>query len=1230
MRTFLMISLILFATTAESAITLSGKALLQGQTDNSGIKVRFTRTQPTTAVDSTITAADGSYSVTDSAGFYTISYFKGGYFVDSITEISYYSTTTISNQTLFTRTTRINVPAQFSTIQLAIDQAVDGDTILVAPGTYKENIVWNGENIVVASQILLTNDTSYIGRTIIDGNANGSVVTISGVSSANALLVGFTITNGAYSTYSPNYGAGINCVNSSLRMKHLNITGNSIKFGNGDGGGGGMALRTSSVTVDSVVFQNNSAVGPGGGCDWCGGEAIFFENDASTIQHARIINNSIIIVGSSPTFQQTVFTSFTSGEEPIIIAEGGASHFLNCEITKCQNTYQLVTVSGASAVFENMHIHDNVNVAEVASIYISNVTFKNVSIVNNSITFCGIFFNSHPCQVICTNCTFANNAISGKYIGNSYPAAFLYEDYGNATISISNCIFSRNDSIACRAEDGASSVTAQNNLFYNNSKGNFSNCGSYLGKNVTLNSNGDSADAYGNIQANPYFVNSDAGNYHLADWSRAIGAGTATGAPATDIEGTARGNPPDIGAYENARNSPIALPNPGVPLLAIPANNSVNIPVPILITWHPSIYAFSYRLQIFTDAGLSAKVFDTSGVKDTFVNFTSALNATKYYWQVNTTNTSGTSAWSSAWNFTTPTLAAPTLVSPSNNTANDSLNPVLAWNPISSAATYRIQSSTDSTFSTTLADDSTLTVTTKTISSLSTNTKYYWRVRAKNAGGVSQWSAVWHFTTIPAVPGVPTLASPSNSATSQPLTTSLTWNAVSGASTYRVQLSTSFTFANTIVDDSTVASALRAIGPLSTSMTYYWRVNAKNAGGTSAWSDIWSFSTVPPAAGAPTLVSPTNSATNQPLNFTLLWAAVSGASSYRVQVSTSSTFAGTVVDDSTLTSALKAIGPLSNGTTYYWHVNAKSAGGISAWSETWTFTTIPPPTAAPTLVSPSNAATNQPLSLSLTWNPVVGAVTYRVQLSTSSAFTGTVVDDSMLTSPSVPVGPLSSNSTYYWRVNTSNAGGASAWSTQWSFTTIPPVPNQVSLVTPLNALTIVVDSITFIWNKTSPIVDKYCLEIFTDSLANGRLLVDSTITDTLRIQKGLQNKTSYWWQVKAHNIAGWGASSGLRKFIINIPTVAVLPGNYSCVLNGMSKTGSIIRYGLPKASNVSIKLFSIQGKLLKIICNINQQAGYHLISIDYSGISGGFYLMDFRAGNYAVKRKINNFWRFKL
>jgi hypothetical protein len=96
------------------------------------------------------------------------------------------------------------------------------------------------------------------------------------------------------------------------------------------------------------------------------------------------------------------------------------------------------------------------------------------------------------------------------------------------------------------------------------------------------------------------------------------------------------------------------------------------------------------------------------------------------------------------------TVSTPTLLSPASGSVGQQPPVQLRWNTTVSAATYRLQLSTDSLFATIVFNDSTLTDTTGSmgISVLQPLTKYYWRVNAKNVGGTSSWSSVWNFTTM--------------------------------------------------------------------------------------------------------------------------------------------------------------------------------------------------------------------------------------------------------------------------------------------------------------------------------------------------------------------------------------------------------------------------------------------------------------------------------------------------
>ncbi|MSM40744.1 MAG: hypothetical protein GJT30_14100 [Geobacter sp.] len=220
--------------------------------------------------------------------------------VSSSAYLRYYSRDTVLNQehlkteryTILTALpVTINVPADQSTIQAAIDGANDGDTVLVAPGTYVENIDFKGKAITVSS-------SGGAEVTIIDGNLAGPVITFSTGESLTSILDGFTIRNGKAWSSAPAYGngGGIYISSASPTIRNNRITGNSASEGAGIylfsgspliqhnhisrnhsllyGGGLGMELAVGARILDNVITDNSS--------DYAGGGiSIYYGNDAT-------------------------------------------------------------------------------------------------------------------------------------------------------------------------------------------------------------------------------------------------------------------------------------------------------------------------------------------------------------------------------------------------------------------------------------------------------------------------------------------------------------------------------------------------------------------------------------------------------------------------------------------------------------------------------------------------------------------------------------------------------------------------------------------------------------------------------------------------------------------------------------------------------------------------------------------------------------------------------------
>ena len=202
----------------------------------------------------------------------------------------------------------VYVPLDQPTIQAGIDAALDGDAVMVAPGTYVENLLF-------ASRVILVRGESGADVTVIDGNATDSVVRFYGVSGSNMKLDGFTLTNG-----SADSGGGVLCWGASPTIMNCTITGNDATSGGGirigqaadpiienctitmntGVNGAGLYCKDASGTITGSTLSGNSSTGTGGG--------VYCTNSSMTVTDSTFADNSGTYGGGFYSTNSTAIT----------------------------------------------------------------------------------------------------------------------------------------------------------------------------------------------------------------------------------------------------------------------------------------------------------------------------------------------------------------------------------------------------------------------------------------------------------------------------------------------------------------------------------------------------------------------------------------------------------------------------------------------------------------------------------------------------------------------------------------------------------------------------------------------------------------------------------------------------------------------------------------------------------------------------------------------------------
>lgn len=280
--------------------------------------------------------------------------------------------------------------------------------------------------------------------------------------------------------------------------------------------------------------------------------------------------------------------------------------------------------------------------------------------------------------------------------------------------------------------------------------------------------------------------------------------------------------------------------------LAKPDVEALNVELQQTLTWYKVEDASFYEIRVADNSDFANPLAYKTDLEDTTFHINQELNHnTTYYWQVRAVNSSDKGEWANTFSFKTlpQTPQQVAVTSPENEARNIGILPEFTWQDFDDVEYYELQVAEDSDFENPVIDVSGLEDTTyHGDRKLDHEATYFWRMRAVNAAGAGDWNTPNTLTTIIKPPETVALKNPKNE--NIEFTPEFTWKTSDQADLYHLQLATDENFSNIIVEDSTITQPTFSLSDsLENEDQYWWRVRATNEGGTSAWSNSWSFIT---------------------------------------------------------------------------------------------------------------------------------------------------------------------------------------------------------------------------------------------------------------------------------------------------------------------------------------------------------------------------------------------------
>jgi hypothetical protein len=402
--------------------------------------------------------------------------------------------------------TIIHVPADSITIQGGINGAVDGDTVMVAPGTYHEHdIDFLGKAITVMGTD--PEDSVVVASTVVDADSLGRVFYFHANEDSTSILKGLMITGGSAGS-----GAGIYCNTASPKIENCQITKNTANNG---GGGISCGLDSSPILRGCTIGRNVVLDGAGSGiscntrsnpllsnCRIVGNRALGFG-----IGGGLHIDNSTALIENCTIAQDTA--AFNGGGVYIDDFNG---EFRDCIITEnvaLASSGGGVWCNSGNPLFFNCIVTDNWSSRHGGGFYfsLSSATVRNCLIAYNSALNegGGIRSSTSPTsdrKIELRNCTIIGN-------GSNDGGGFYTRDI---VTSIINCTFSMNtaNNIGGAIYIESTTPTITNSIFWGDSPNEIS--GSPV---VTFSDIEGGWEGTGNIDADPLFRAPEYAEYYL-------------------------------------------------------------------------------------------------------------------------------------------------------------------------------------------------------------------------------------------------------------------------------------------------------------------------------------------------------------------------------------------------------------------------------------------------------------------------------------------------------------------------------------------------------------------------------------------------------------------------------------------------------------------------------------------------------------------------------------------